>query len=109
MQPEKLELRPLAKCRRIGASMLLVLRFVATHPGCTKFAVALHLARLKSEPDRRPKGAAAYYDSIDACIRWGLLDAKLDLTKRNCGRGRGVYALTITPSGTALLDERTDR
>jgi hypothetical protein len=96
----------LAKCGRVGGSMLLALQYVAEHPGCTKYAAARHLAGLKTLPRARAKGPASYYDSVDACLRWGLLLSELDSDRRNCGVGPGVYSLTLTPDGERALAEK---
>lgn len=52
---------------RIGPQMQRVLAYVAGHPGCTKFAPALHVA---------PHGTATVhfgYRVVNRCIQRGLI------------------------------------
>jgi hypothetical protein len=78
--------------------MLLALRFVAAHPGCTKFACAKHIGAPFIDPAHSP---GALYETIDRCIALGFVDAQ-----PHPERAR-AYALHITPSGAVLLAERT--
>lgn len=51
----------------IGPQMRLVLAYVSQHPGCTKFALALHVA---------PHGSATVhfgYRVVNRCIQHGLI------------------------------------
>jgi hypothetical protein len=87
-----------AKRRRIGRSMLLALDFVYLNHRCTKFACARAIGAPRDvDPAHSP---ASMYWTIDRCIALGYLAAELVKERPR------VYALTITPSGAALLKER---
>lgn len=93
----------IAKCGRVGHSMLRALEYVAAHPGCTKFACARYVgAPSGRDPAHAP---ASMYWTIDRCAELGFIDAALQPKLKT--QPRAVYALHITPSGTALLAKRT--
>jgi hypothetical protein len=90
----------LAKCRRLGRSMLRALEYVSANPGCTKFQCARHIGAPRGkDPAHAP---ASMYWTIDRCIQLDLLsDAVVSERPR-------VYALTITPNGARELAERSE-
>jgi hypothetical protein len=86
----------LAKCGRVGHSMLRALAFIRNHPGCSKFACARHIGEPRGrDPAHAP---SSLYQTIDRCIDLGFVDATM------VGR---IYSLHIATSGAALLEERT--
>jgi DNA-binding MarR family transcriptional regulator len=75
--------------QRTGPAMKAAVRYVAEHPGCTKYAAGTAMG---------PTNAIAWR-AINRAIEAGLIEAKAGENRRQ------GYALTVTEQGEKLMAE----